>query len=153
MTGPERQTVTAYLICDGAGRAIEFCKQVFGAIETLRLEMTDGRIGHAELTIGNSTIMLADEFPDMNIRGPHSVGGTPVTIGVEVVDTDAVVSRAVAAGATVVQAPADQFYGYRSAKIADPFGHVWGIMTNKEHLSNDEVRRRFEQMMKQGAPT
>lgn len=125
---------------------------MFGAVETLRLEMPDGRIGHAELAIGNSTVMLSDEWPDMNIRGPLSIGGTPVAICVEVDDTDALVSRAAAAGATVVQAPADQFYGYCSAKIADPFGHVWGIMTEKERLSNDEVRRRFEQMMKQGAP-
>jgi PhnB protein len=151
MTGASTQTVTIYITCGDASRAIDFYKQVFGATETLRLEMPGGKIGHAELRVGNSNIMLSDEHPEMNIRSPLSIGGTPVAISVEVADTDTVVGRAVEAGAKVIQPPADQFYGYRSAKVADPFGHVWGIMTNKEHLSNDEIRRRFDDMMKQPA--
>jgi PhnB protein len=151
MTKASDQTVAVYITCGDAGRAIDFYKRVFGARETMRLEMPGGKIGHAELMIGNSMIMLSDEFPEMNIRSPLTIGGTPVAISVQVDDADAVVKGAVDAGATVVQAPADQFYGYRSAKIADPFGHVWGVMTNKEHLSNDEIRRRFDAMMKQEA--
>lgn len=147
------QTLTIYITCAGAARAIEFYKRAFGAVETLRLDMPDGRVGHAQLRIGNSNIMLSDEWPDMNIRGPLAIGGTPVSITIEVEDTDAALARAVEAGAKVVQPAADQFYGYRSAKIADPFGHVWGIMTNKEHLSDDEARRRFAAWAAQEAPT
>jgi PhnB protein len=147
------QTVTVYITCSDASRAIDFYKTVFNAGEELRLDMPGGKVGHAELRIGNSLIMLADEFPEMNIRSPLTIGGTPVAIAIEVDDADAVINRAVEAGAKVVQPAADQFYGYRSGKIADPFGHVWGIMTNKEHLSNDEIRRRFEAMMKQPAGT
>ena len=148
----EKQTLTTRIICAGAARAIEFYKHTFGAVEALRLDMPDGRVGHAELRIGNSVLELADEFPEMNIRSPQAIGGTPVALCIEVDDTDAMVARAVAAGATVIQPAADQFYGYRAARIADPFGHVWSVMTNKEHLSDDEVRRRFEEMMKQQAP-
>lgn len=138
------QTVTVYIACAGAARAIDFYRQVFGAVETLRLDMPDGRVGHAELRIGNSRLMLSDEYPEMDIRGPLAIGGTPTSIAIEVDDTDRTVARALAAGAKLVQPAADQFYGYRSAKIADPFGHVWAVMTNKEHLSDDEVRRRFD---------
>jgi PhnB protein len=143
------QTVTIYITCADAARAIDYYRQVFGAVEKLRLAMPGGKVGHAELRIGNSLIMLSDEFPEMNIRGPLAIGGTPVTLCVEVDDTDRVVARAVEAGAKVIQPAADQFYGYRSAKIADPFGHVWGIMTNTGHLSDDEIRRRFEAMTSQ----
>lgn len=151
MSDQPPQTVAVYLICKDASGAIDFYKQVFGAAETLRLAEPGGKIGHAELRIGNSMVMLADEYPEMGIRSPHSIGGTPVIIAVQVDDADAVIGRAVAAGATVVQPAADQFYGYRSGKIADPFGHVWDVMTDKEHLSNDEIRRRFEAMIGQPA--
>ena len=146
------QTVTIYITCAEAARAIDYYKQVFGAAEKLRLEMPGGKIGHAELRIGNSIIMLSDEYPEMNIRGPLAIGGTPVALSIEVDDADAVAAKAVSAGARMVQPPADQFYGYRSAKVADPFGHVWAIMTNQERLSDDEIRRRFDAMMQQQAP-
>jgi PhnB protein len=120
-------------------------------VEELRLAEPSGRIGHAELRIGNSLLMLSDEYPEMEIKSPQTIGGTPAVISVEVDDADATVGRAVAAGAKVIQPLSDQFYGYRSGKVADPFGHVWGVMTNKEHLSNDEIRRRFENLVKQPA--
>jgi PhnB protein len=139
----ERPTLTIRITCADAARAIAFYKKAFGAVEGLRLDMPDGRVGHAELRIGNTVFELADEWPEMDIRGPHSIGGTPVALCIDVDDTDQAVARAVEAGAKVMQPPADQFYGYRSAKIADPFGHVWAIMTNTEHLSDDEIHRRF----------
>jgi PhnB protein len=146
-----KQTITVYITCKDAGRAIDFYKQAFGAVEELRLAEPSGRIGHAELRIGNSLLMLSDEYPEMEIKSPQTIGGTPAVISVEVDDADATVGRAVAAGARVIQPLSDQFYGYRSGKVADPFGHVWGVMTNKEHLSNDEIRRRFENLVKQPA--
>lgn len=149
----ERQTLTMRITCAGAVRAIAFYKKVFGAVEGLRLDMPDGRVGHVELRIGNAVLELADEFPEMNIRGPHSVGGTPVTLCIEADDTDRAVAKAVEAGAKIVKAPTDEFYGYRAARISDPFGHVWAIMTNTEHLSDAEIRRRFEEMTKRPAKT
>ena len=146
------QTLTVYITCADAARAIDYYKRVFGATEKLRLDMPDGKIGHAELRIGNSIFMLSDEFPEMDIRGPQAVGGTPAILCIEVDDTDSAVAKAAEAGARVVQPPRDEFYGYRSAKVADPFGHVWGIMTNQERLSDDEIRRRFDAMMQQQAP-
>ena len=146
-----KQTLTVYITCKDAARAIDFYKQAFGAVEELRLAEPGGKIGHAELRVGNSLLMLSDEYPEMNIKSPQAIGGTPVVISIEVDDADAVFGRAVAAGATVVRPLADQFYGYRAGKVADPFGHVWGVMANKEHLSNDEIRRRFDVMMKQPA--
>lgn len=145
----DKQTISVYITCKDAGSAIDFYKKAFGAVEELRLAEPGGKIGHAELRIGNSLLMLSDEYPEMNIKSPQTIGGTPATISLEVDDADAVVGRAVAAGARVVQPLADQFYGYRAGKVADPFGHVWGVMTNKEHLSNDEIRRRFEDLLKQ----
>jgi PhnB protein len=146
-----KQTITVYITCKDAARAIDFYKEAFGAVEELRLAEPGGRIGHAELRIGNSLLMLSDEYPEMEIKSPQTIGGTPAVISVEVGDADATVGRAVAAGARVIQPLSDQFYGYRSGKVADPFGHVWGVMTNKEHLSNDEIRRRFENLVKQPA--
>jgi PhnB protein len=145
------RTLTIYITCTDAARAIDWYKQVFGATDKLRLDQPDGRVGHAELRIGDSILMVADEFPEMDIRSPQSVGGTPVTIAVQVDDPDRVVAKAASAGAKVVMPPADQFYGYRCAKIADPFGHVWSIMTDKERLSDEEIQRRFEAMTKQPA--
>jgi PhnB protein len=146
-----KQTITVYITCKDAARAIDFYKNAFGAVEELRLAEPGGKVGHAELRFGNSLLMLSDEYPEMNIRSPQTIGGTAAVISIEVDDTDATVNRAVAAGASVVRAPADEFYGYRAGKIADPFGHVWGVMTNKENLSNDEIRRRFDALMKQPA--
>jgi PhnB protein len=135
-------SVTPYLIVKGAAKAIEFYKQVFGATEALRMPQPDGRIGHAELKIGNSTIMLADEFPERNIRGPESLGGTPVMIHLYIDDVDTVAKRAVAAGAKEIRPVQNQFYGDRSGMFADPFGHQWNIATHVEDLSAEEIGKR-----------
>ncbi|HET9179508.1 MAG TPA: VOC family protein [Terriglobia bacterium] len=135
-------SVTPYLIVKGAAKAIEFYKQAFGAVETLRMPQPDGRIGHAELKIGNSTIMLADEFPERNIRGPESLGGTPVMMHLYIEDVDTVAQRAVAAGAKEMRPVQNQFYGDRSGMFADPFGHQWNISTHVEDLSPEEIGKR-----------
>ena len=134
--------VSPYLIVDGAARAIDFYTQVLGAKERMRMDGPDGKIGHAELQIGDSVIMLADEFPEMDFRSPRSIGGTPVHIHLYVEDVDAVVGRALASGAKVLRPVQDQFYGDRSGSVIDPYGHVWHVATHKEDLSMDELRRR-----------
>lgn len=139
-------TVTPYLIVDGAAEAIEFYKKAFGAEELVRMPMPGGRVGHAELQVGDSRIMLADEFPEMDARGPKAGGGTPVSILLYVADCDAVFNRAVAAGAEVKRPMKDQFYGDRSGTLEDPFGHVWSISTHKEDLTPDEMERRMQSM-------
>jgi PhnB protein len=136
------QVVTPYLIIKGAARAIEFYKQVFGAVERMRIPAGPDTVGHAELTVGGSVIMLADEFPSMGALSPQTVGGSPVMIHLYVEDVDAVFNRAVAAGATVLQPLEDKFYGDRSGSITDPFGHRWGIATHKEDVPPDELQRR-----------
>jgi PhnB protein len=135
-------TITPYLSIKGAADAIEFYKRAFGAKEVMRLSQPDGRVGHAELQLGDSRIMLADEFPDMDFRSPQSIGGTPVTIHMYVEDVDAVVKQAVAAGAKLVRPVKDQFYGDRSGSLTDPYGHVWHVSTHKEDLSDEEIRKR-----------
>ena len=135
-------SVTPYLIVKGAARAIEFYKQAFGATEKVRMAQPDGRIGHAEIQIGDSCIMLADEFPERNIVGPESLGGTPVMIHLYVEDVDAVAKQAVAAGAKEVLPVQDQFYGDRSGMFTDPFGHKWNISTHKEDLTAEEIGKR-----------
>jgi PhnB protein len=135
-------SVTPYLIVKGAAKAIEFYKQVFGATERTRMAQPDGRIGHAEIQIGDSTIMLADEFPERNIRGPESLGGTPVMIHLYIQDVDTVAKRAVAAGAKEIRPVQNQFYGDRSGMFADPFGHQWNIATHVEDLSAEEIGKR-----------
>jgi PhnB protein len=143
------QSITPYLIIRGAARAIEFYKSVFGAVELMRLPAFEGKIGHAELRIGSSVVMLADEYPEMDARSPEAFGGSPVGLLVYIDDVDAVVARALAAGATLKQAVEDKFYGDRSGSIADPFGHVWHVSTHQEDLTPDEVRRRAEEFLKQ----
>ena len=140
---PARQTATAYLILNDAARAIEFYKQAFGAVETMRLSGPGGRIGHAEIRIGNSTIMLADEFPDYGAISAETLGGSPVKIQLQVDDVDAAAARAVAAGAKVLHPVQDQFYGERSGQFADPFGYTWMISTQTEQLTAEEIERRF----------
>ncbi len=142
------RTVTPYLIVKDADRAIAFYKMAFGATEFLRLTGPDGRVGHAEIRIGNSPVMLADEHPEMGIRGPQSFGGSPVILGLYVADVDAVAERAVAAGARVLRPVKDQFYGDRSGTFEDPFGHVWTFATHTEDVPPEEMRRRFEDAMK-----
>lgn len=142
-------TVTPYLIVKGAARAIEFYQKAFDATESMRLAQPDGRVGHAEIKIGNSPVMLADEFPEMGVRGPQSLGGSPVVLALYVEDVDARFSQALAAGATVLRPVKDQFYGDRSGTLTDPFGHVWTLATHKQDLSSEEIQRRFESAMKQ----
>jgi PhnB protein len=134
---------TPYLIIKNAARAIEFYKQAFGAKETMRFPAPEGKIGHAEIRIGDSAIMMADEFPERGVKGPESFGGSPVMILLYVEDVDAVTARAIAAGAKSVRPVQDQFYGDRSGTIADPFGHVWTISTHKEDVSPEEMQRRM----------
>jgi PhnB protein len=144
-------TVTPYLIIKNASKAIDFCKQAFGATELMRMAKPDGRIGHAMLRIGDSVIMLADEAPEMGARGPQLLGGTPVLMHLYVEDVDAVVASALAAGATLLQPVADQFYGDRSGGVTDPFGHVWYVATHKEDMSDEQLQQRFEALAKQKA--
>jgi len=135
-------TATPYLIVTGAARALEFYKQAFGAAEVVRMDGPDGKVMHAEIKIGDSHIMLADEFPDMDARSPQTIGGTPVSLMLYLEDADAVTARAVSAGAKLLRPVQDQFYGDRCGTIADPFGHKWTIATHKEDLSPEEVRKR-----------
>jgi PhnB protein len=136
------QTATPYLIIKDATRAIEFYKKAFGATELMCRADPSGRIGHAEIRIGNSPIMLADEAPEMGYRSPQSLGSSPVSILLYVEDVDAVFSQAVAAGAKVERPVKDQFYGDRSGGVTDPFGHVWHIATHIEDVAPEELRKR-----------
>ena len=140
--------VTPYLCIKGAARALEFYQRAFGAKETMRRAQPDGRIGHAEIRIGDAVVMLADEFPEMGFQSPQTLGGSPVNLMVYVQDVDAFVKQAEAAGATVQRPPADQFYGDRMATLTDPFGHSWSFATHIEDVSEEEMQRRAEQ--KQG---
>ena len=135
-------SVTPYLSIRGAASAIDFYKKAFGATEILRMPQPDGRIGHAELRIGNSALMISDEFPELGVKSPAALGGSPVTIHLYVEDADAVFNQAVAAGAKVKEPMADQFYGDRRGGVEDPFGYVWWIATHKEDLSAEEIRKR-----------
>lgn len=135
--------VTPYLSVDGAAAAIDFYREVFGATQRGdRFIGPDGRVGHAELEIGDSLIMLADEHPEVDFRSPKSVGGTPVTIHLYVEDVDGMVARAVELGATVRRPVEDQFYGDRSGQIEDPFGHRWSLSTHVEDVPPEEMARR-----------
>jgi PhnB protein len=140
------QTATAYLTVKGAARAIEFYKQAFGAVEMMRLNGPGDRIGHAQIRIGNTTIMLADEFPDYGALSAQTIGGSPVRIHLQVDDVDAMAARAIAAGAKVLRPVQDQFYGERTGQFADPFGLTWVIATHKETLTTEEMQRRFENL-------
>jgi len=138
------RAATPYLCCKGAAQAIEFYRKALGATERMRMAQPDGRIGHAEVKIGEATIMLADEFPEMGFRSPQTLGGSAVGIHVYVEDVDAVAKQAVAAGAKVKRPVADQFYGDRNCTLEDPFGHVWMISTHKEDVSPEEMKKRAE---------
>jgi PhnB protein len=140
-------SVTPYLIVDQAAEALVFYQKAFGAHEIMRLEAPGGKIGHAEIEIGDSRIMLADEFPEMNIKSAKSVGGSPVSIHLYVEDADRRFDQAVKAGATVERAVEDQFYGDRSGTLKDPFGHRWHISTHKEDVAPEEIHRRMQAMM------
>lgn len=142
-------SVTPYLIVSDAARALEFYQQAFGATETMRLNGPAGKIMHAEIRLGDSTIMLADEFPEMQAVSPTTLKGTAGSLMVYVADVDSRFQQAVAAGATIKRAVQDQFYGDRSGTLIDPFGHVWTLSTHTEDLSPEEIGKRFEAMMKQ----
>ena len=140
------EQVTPYLSIRGAAQAIEFYKKAFGAKELMRMPGPEGKVGHAEVRIGGSRVMLADEYPAMDFLGPRSRGGTTVHMHVYVKDVDAVVERAVGAGAKLVQTVEDKFYGDRTGSVQDPFGHVWHLATHVEDVPPAEMRKRAAQL-------
>jgi len=133
---------TPYLTVKNASGAIEFYKKAFGATELFRMGAPDGKIGHAEIKIGDAIIMLSDEYPEMNVLSPETIGGSPVTIHLYVEDVDAMAANTIAAGAKVIRAVEDQFYGDRGGKFQDPFGHTWWLATHKEDVSPEEMEQR-----------
>lgn len=135
--------VSAYLSVDGAERAIEFYKKVFGATERYRLPAPEGKIGHAELQLGDSVIMLADEYPEIDFLSPEKIGGTPVTLSVYCESVDDVFQAALDAGATELRPLKDEFYGDRIGQFRDPFGHRWSVATHIEDVSPEEMNRRM----------
>ena len=145
------RSITPYLVMKGANAAIDYYKQVFGAKERMRMDAPGGTIGHAELEIGDSVVMLADEFPEQGFQGPRSLGGSPVSILLYVQNVDDVFKRAVAAGARELKPVADQFYGDRMGTLEDPFGHVWSVATHVEDVPPEEMARRAEEAAKQQA--
>lgn len=141
-------SITPYLIVRNAAEALEWYAKAFGATETLRLaEPGTGRIGHAEIAIDGARVMLADEFPEMEVVGPVTRGGTTVTLALVVDDVDSLTERAARAGATVLREPADEFYGDRCARLRDPFGHIWSISTRIEDVTAEEMQRRYDQLV------
>lgn len=143
-------SATPYLVVDGATKALEFYKRVFGATERMRMPGPGGKIGHAEIDIGDSVIMLADEHPEMGARGPRAFGGAAVSLHLYVPDVDATVQQAVAAGAKLLRPVEDKFYGDRMGTIEDPFGHHWHVSTHKEDVLPAEMARRAAAMAKPG---
>lgn len=141
------RTVTPYLAVDDAGKAIEFYKRAFGAKERGRMDAPEGKIGHAELEIGDALIMLSDPFPQSTTKSPKELGGTSASLFVYSEDVDAAVKRAVDAGATVTMEPDDMFWGDRFGTVVDPFGHQWSIATHKEDLSPEEIAERGKEAM------
>ncbi len=139
--------VTPYLCVDGAAEAIDFYARVLGATERMRMPAPEGKIGHAEIQVGDSVIMLSDEHPDMGVRSPKSIGGTPVAISVYVEDVDAVFQEALAAGATELRPVENQFYGDRTGQFEDPFGHRWDVATHVEDVPPDEMEKRMAEAM------
>jgi len=141
-------TVTPYLACGDGDAAIDFYKKAFGAVEKVRMAGPDGKVGHAEVAIGDSRIMLTGEYAAMDFLSPSSRGGTTVHIHLYVKDADALTARAVKAGAKLVRKVEDQFYGDRMGTVQDPFGHVWHLATHTEDLTVKEMKKRAEQSMK-----
>ena len=135
-------SITPYLCINGAAQALEYYKKAFGATELFRMEH-DGKIGHAEMKIGDSPFMLADEFPEMGFVSPQTLGGSPVGIMIYVADVDAVFNKAIEEGAVEKKPLQDQFYGDRSGTLTDPFGHVWTVATHKEDVSPEEIDKRL----------
>lgn len=144
MTQPiPNPALSPYLIVRDAAAAIDFYREAFGAQERYRLQEPSGKVGHAELEIGGSRVMLADEYPDFGALGPTTIGGSPVALHLYVPNVDEVVQRALTAGATVLQPLRDEFFGDRTATLTDPFGHRWQLATRKEDVSPEEMQRRM----------
>ncbi|MGH9969713.1 MAG: VOC family protein [Pyrinomonadaceae bacterium] len=135
-------SVTPYLIIKGAAAAIDYYKKAFGATELFRMAQPDGKVGHAEIKIGDSPIMLADEYPEMNYVSPTTLGGSPVSLMIYVEDVDGVFKQAIAEGGKEQRPVEDKFYGDRGGSLVDPFGHVWHIATHKEDVSPEEMEKR-----------
>jgi len=144
-------TLTPYLAVDDAAKAIDFYKEAFGATEKMRMEAPGGKIGHAELEIGDSLVMLSDPFPQSTVKSPNALGGTSASVFMYVEDVDAVVQQAVDVGATVTMEVEDQFWGDRFGSISDPFGHTWSIATHVEDLTPEEIAERGKAAMAQMA--
>jgi PhnB protein len=139
-------TITPYLVIKGAAKAIDYYKSVFGATVVVRMDGPDGKVGHAELQVGDSRFMLADENPQMGNRSAESIGASPVSLYVYMPDVDKIVEKAVAGGAKILKPVTNQFYGDRSGFLQDPFGHLWGIATHVEDVSAEEMKERMKKM-------
>lgn len=148
----DMHTVTPHLVCDGAADAIEFYKKAFDAVETARMQTPDGKIMHASVRIGDSTVMLVDEFPDYGSVGPKKLNGSPVTMHVYVPDVDRVFAQAVAAGATVRMPLENQFWGDRYGQVVDPFGHNWSIATHVKDMTPEEMNAAMQSMNPECGP-
>ncbi len=142
-------SVTPYLVMKNAAAAIEFYKKAFGAVELFRMPAPGGKVGHAEIKIGDSPVMLADEYPDLGFKGPESLGGTPVILMIYVNDVDKIYPQAIAAGGKELRPLQTQFYGDRSGTLSDPFGHMWTICTHVEDVPEEELAKRAEAAMKE----
>lgn len=143
---PGMHSLSPHIVCAGAAKAIDFYKAAFGAVETARMPGPDGRLMHAAVKIGDSTLMLVDEMPEWGVKGAKALGGSPVTLHLYVQDADATFARAVAAGAKVTMPLADQFWGDRYGQLEDPFGHKWSIATHKLDMTPDEMAQAMRQM-------
>lgn len=141
-----RNSVTPYLIVKNAAKAIDYYKNVFGATEMMRMDGPDGKVGHAELRIGDSIVMLADENVATGNRSAESIGASPVSLYVYLPDVDKTFEKALAGGAKALKPVEDQFYGDRSGFLRDPFGHLWGIATHKEDVSAQEIEKRMKKI-------
>ena len=140
-------SLTPHLVVRGAAKAIQFYVDAFGAAEVFRLTEPSGKVGHAEIRVGDGTLMLADEYPDFGALSPSTIGGSPVSMHLYVDDVDASLARVVALGATVLRQAKDEFYGDRTATMVDPFGHRWQLSMRKETVSPEEMQRRWSAMM------
>ncbi|MBX3491287.1 VOC family protein [Parvibaculum sp.] len=143
---PDNGAPKPYICVSRGNEAIAFYRQVFDAVETLKISDPAGKVGHAELTIGEGSMMLCDEFPEYGALSPETIGGSPVVLHIYVKDADATVAKAEAAGATILKPVEDQFYGDRGGKLKDPFGHIWWVSTRIEDISHDEMRRRAKEL-------